>query len=159
MDRRTVTRRSRLAALIAAPAVMVALGLTGLEAWRGFRPRSPLFAPPFAYSLADAIATGNIQHAYQYIRAGQDPNQPIAVRHPDLTRNRWVFMSPLAWAAATGHTDAVRMLLGFGARADESTVCRAEAFGHQDVARVLRTYAGQTVSAACGPRRMYSFDR
>jgi len=152
-------RRTRLAGLLAAPALVVALGLIGLEAWRALRPRSPLFAAPFAYSLADAIATGNIQHAFQYIRAGQDPNQRMAVRHPDLTRNRWALVSPLEWAAATGQTDAVRMLLGFGARVDESTVCVAEGLGHHDVARVLRMYAGEAASAVCGPRQMYPFDR
>jgi len=80
-----MTRRRRLAALVAAPAVIVALGLVGLEVWRSVWPRASLFAPPFASSLAEAIATGNLQHAYEYVRAGQDPNQRIAVRHPVLT--------------------------------------------------------------------------
>ena len=158
MDRRAVTRRRRLAAVLVAPAVIVALGLAGIEIWRIVRPRSPLFAPPFAYSLADAIATGNVPHAYQYIRAGQDPNQRIAVRHAVLTRNRWVLTPPLVWAAAIGQTDAVRMLLGFGARPDPAAVCLADALGHDDVARVLRTHGGEAASAACGPRQMYPFD-
>jgi len=121
MDRRAVIlRRRRLAALIGAPAVAVALGLAGVEVWRAIRPRSSLFARPFAYSLAEAIETGNVQHAYQYIRAGQDPNQPIAVRHPVLTKNQWVLVSPLEWAAATDQRDVVRMLLGYGARPDSA---------------------------------------
>jgi len=154
-----MTRPTVLAALIAAPALLAACGLVGVEAWRAVRPRSPLFAAPFAYSLADAIATGNIQHAYQYIRAGQDPNARIAVRHPDLTRNRWVRVTPLDWAAATGQADAVRMLLGFGARAEASTLCHAEARGHEEVARVLRAHVGEAAPAACGPRQMYALDR
>lgn len=101
-----------------APAVVVALALAGIEMWRTIRPRSSLFAPPFAYSLAEAIESGNVQHAYQYIRAGHDPNQPIAVRHPVLTKNRWVLVSPLEWARATDQQDVVRMLLGYGARSD-----------------------------------------
>jgi len=152
-------RRRRLGALLAAPALVVALALIGLEAWRVIRPRSPLFAPPFAYSLADAIATGNVQHAYQYVRAGQDPNQRIPVRHPELTRSQWVRVTPLEWAAAVGHADAARMLLGYGARVDESAICLAEARGHREVARVLRTYAGEVGSTECGPSQLYPFDR
>ena len=154
-----MTRRTRLAALIGAPALIVALGLTAIEAWRMARPQSRLFVRPFSFSLADAIATGDIPHAYQYIRAGQDPNERIAVRHPELTRNRRVLVLPLEWAAATGQPDAVRMLLGLGARTEASPVCVAERLGHHDVARVLRTYAGEAASAVCDARQMYPFDR
>lgn len=152
-------RRRWVTALLAAPAVAAALGLCGIEAWRMLHPRSPLFAPPFAYSLADAIATGNVLHGYEYIRAGQDPNEPIAVRHPALTRNRWVFASPVAWAVATNQRDAVNMLLGHGARLDGSALCLAEGLGHEDIARVLRMNGGTAVAAACDPRQMYPFER
>lgn len=137
------SRRRVLSAVLAAPAVILALALGGLELWRTVRPRSDLFAPPFAHSFADAIATGNVQHAFQYVRAGQDPNQLIAVRHPELTGRKWVLVSPLLWAVAIGNIEAVKMLLGHGARierpADRQAVCLAEASGHDQIARVLRT--------------------
>ena len=148
-------RRHRLAALMMAPATVVALGLVGIEAWRTIRPRSFLFTPPFAYSLADAIASGNLPHAYQYIRAGQDPNQRIAVRHPDVTGNRWVFTTPLHWAVATDQIDAVRMLLGFGARVDAAALCLADTLGHDRIAGILRTQRPEDVPAACGPAQRY----
>lgn len=151
-------RQRWVTALLAAPAVAAALGLCATEAWRALRPRSPLFAPAFAYSLAEAIATGNVLHGYEYIRAGQDPNEPIAVRHPALTKNRWVRASPLEWAVATNQRDAVKMLLGFGARPDGPALCLAEALGHEDVAGVLRMYGGEAAAAACAPRQMYPFD-
>ena len=145
----------RLAALVAAPTFVVAIGLLGVEAWRLVRPRSPLFAAPFAYSLGDAIATGNVPQAYQYIRSGQDPNEPIAVRHPDLTGGRWVLVSPLVWAVALGHVDAVKMLLGYGARLDRApnrqAVCLADALGKDDIARVLRTVGGVPPGGTCDP--------
>lgn len=149
-DRARLSRRQRrLTALVAAPAVAIALGLCVVEAWRAVRPRSPLFAAPFAYSLAEAIETGNVPHAYQYIRAGQDPNQRIAVRHPVLTHSRWVLATPLLWATATGQTDAVRVLLGYGARIDPSAVCLADALRHSDIARMLRTYGGVNSAVSC----------
>jgi hypothetical protein len=139
-----VSGRGRaLTAVIAAPALMVALALGGLELWRTVRPRSDLFAPPFAYSLADAIATSNVEHAFRYVRAGQDPNRLIAVRHPELTAGKWVLASPLLWAVAVGSLDSVKMVLGHGARiertADRQAACLAEALGHLEIARVLRT--------------------
>lgn len=161
MGRRTVTtdgllrashRRQRLTAVLAAPAVVVALALSGLELWRIVRPRSDLFAPPFAFSLADAIATGNVRQAFHYVRAGQDPNQLIAARHPELTGRKWVLVSPLLWAVAVGHLESVKMLLGYGARiqrtADRQAVCLAEALGHDEIARVLRTI-GDVPPDAC----------
>lgn len=153
MDGRPVTRRRGLAALMAAPAVVVALGLVGIEAWRSIRPRSALFAPPFAYSLADAIASGNLPHAYQYLRAGQDPNQPVAVRHPGLTQGRWILASPLLWSVAVGNTEAVRMLLGYGARMDrpanQQAVCLAEVLDKRDIARLLRTHSRLRPAGEC----------
>jgi hypothetical protein len=136
------------------PAIAAAIGIIGIEAWREWRPRSPLFAPPFAYSLAEAIETGNLQRAYQYIRAGQDPNALIAVRHPVLTQRRWVLTSPLLWAVAVGNIDGVKMLLGYGARidgpADRQAICLAEALEHRDIARVLSAYSGEPPDRICG---------
>jgi hypothetical protein len=157
MDWRAVgDRRRRLAVLMGAPVLIVALGLTAIEAWRVIRPRSSLFTAPFAYSLAEAIETGNLQHAYQFIRAGQDPNALIAVRHPTLTEGHWVLTSPLLWSVALGNVDIVKMLLGYGTRfdraADRQAVCLAETLGHRDIVRVLSTY-GEPPDRSCGQLR------
>jgi hypothetical protein len=157
MDGRAVSRRRRhLTVLVGAPVLIVALGLTAVEAWRVVRPRSSLFTAPFAFSLAEAIETGNLQHAYQYIQAGQDPNALIAVRHPILTEGRWVLTSPLLWSVALGNVYMVKMLLGYGTRldraADRQAVCLAEALGHRDIVRVLSTY-GEPQDRSCGQLR------
>jgi hypothetical protein len=135
-------RMRHLAVLLAIPSVVVALSLCGIEAWRTLRPRSPLFAAPAASSLTDAIAGGDLWQAYQFIRAGQDPNALMPVQHPLLTRGRWVFVSPVIWATATQNRQAVQMLLAFGARldrpADRLAVCLADALGNEDIARLLR---------------------
>lgn len=152
---RAADRTPILAALMAGPAIAVALGLCTIEAWRYLRPRSPLFVTPFAYTLADAITTGDLPRAYQFIRAGQDPNGLIAVRHPVLTGGRAVFASPLIWAAATQKAEAAQMLLAFGARMDHAAnagaLCLAEALRHEDVVRVLRAHDGATPLDPCPP--------
>lgn len=71
------------------------------------------------------------------------------MRHPVLTHSRWVLATPLLWATATGQTDAVRVLLGYGARIDPSAVCLADALRHSDIARMLRTYGGVNSAVSC----------
>jgi hypothetical protein len=136
--------RQALALLLTAPAVFAALTILSLEAWRIYRPEAGLFATPLAYSLADAIERDDVRRAYAFIRAGQDPNELIAVRHPDLTAGRGVLVSPLVWSVATNRRNATLMLLGHGARmerpADRAAACLAEALGHVEVARILRQY-------------------
>lgn len=155
--RSDVTERPRqqrgLAMLLAAPVVAVALGLCGIEAWRVLHPRSPLFARPFAYSLGDAIAAGDVLQAYRFIRAGQDPNEPIWARHPVLTGRRWTLVSPLLWAVGTRSTQAVQMLLAFGASLDSpenrDAACLAEALGDEDIGRMLRNAGAPPAGAQC----------
>ena len=131
--------RRDLAAWLAIPTLVVALGLCAIEAWRAIRPRSALFQPPFVYSLADAIAVGELPQAYAFIRAGQDPNEPIWVRHPVFTGRRWVRVSPLLWAVATRNGQAVDMLIAFGARLERrensDAVCLAQRVGDQGIER------------------------
>ena len=153
-------RRHLLAVLIAAPTIMTALGLSALDVWRFHRPTSPLFVTPVADSLADAIASDDVQRAYEFIRAGQDPNNLIAARHPGLTGGRWVQVSPLLWAVATQSRQTMLMLLGFGARidapAERRAVCLAEqlwARRHRPRARIpRRTLISRTVSESRGER-------
>lgn len=139
--------------LMAAPAIVVALSLCGIEVWRTVQPRSPLFALPFAYSLGDAIAAGELQQAYEYIRAGQDPNDLIAVRHPGLTAGRWVLVSPLVWAVALRDPQAVQLLFAFGVRMDHPAnrraACLAEAAGNEEIVRVLTMHGGGASRGTC----------
>ena len=144
-DRLLLARRMRLlAVLIGAPAILAATTLTVLEGWRLSRPQSELFVTPFAYSLAEAIERDDVRRAYAFIRAGQDPNEPIAVRHRSLTADRVVQVSPLVWAVAVNSRSSVLLLLGFGARMDRApedrAACLAKALGNSGMAELLRRY-------------------
>jgi hypothetical protein len=136
--------RQVLALSMTAPAVVAALSILALEAWRMHQPKAALFATPFAYSLAEAVERDDVRRAYAFIRAGQDPNDLIAVRHDVLTAGRGVLVSPLLWSVATNSRNSTRMLLGHGARmerpADREAACLAETLGHTEVARFLRQY-------------------
>jgi len=148
-------RRQIFAAAMAAPAIVVALGVIVIEVTRWQRPSSPLFASPVVYSLADAIADDDVQAAYGFIRAGQNPNELIAVRHPSLTAGRSVLTSPLLWAVATQKKNAVLMLLGYGSRmerpADKRAACLADVLHDEEIASLLRTYAGALAREQCRP--------
>jgi hypothetical protein len=146
-------RRTVLALGVGVPAVIAALAIVAVEGWRLQRPQSPLFATPFVYSLAEAIERNDIARAYGFIRAGQDANAPIPVRHPQLTNGREVLVSPLMWAVALDRPDALLMLLGAGARLDGPTAdageCLAQALGHDEVLRLLRLYRQSQAAGPC----------
>ena len=135
-------RESLLALLMGGPAVILALGIVATEAWRWFQPNSSLFRAPAAASFADAIASDDVHGAYEFIRAGQDPNAVIAVRHSVLTGGRLVEVRPLLWAVALQSENTVAMLLGFRARLDAVTKreagCLAERLERPDIVRLLR---------------------
>jgi len=142
--------------MLALPVVLTVLGLCAVELARALRPDLPLFATPFVYSLADAIESDDVDSAVQFIRAGQDPNGLITVRHAVLTDGQSVLVSPLLWAVAMQRPRSVLMLLGFGARMDHRVnsraVCLAEAIGNQEIASLLRRYPPQPTPAPepCG---------
>jgi hypothetical protein len=139
---------------------MTALGLVVAEGWRFRRPRSQLFVTPVAYSLADAIERDDVHRAYEFVRAGQNPTELIAVRHSVLTGGRFVLVSPLLWAVAVNSRQTVLMLLGFGARMDRATdrraACLAEALGHEETARLLRLYGDTPSPKPCPEERKTS---
>ena len=139
-----VTRRLLLALLIVSPSIVAALTLAAFEGWRLYRPQSALLSTPFAFSLAEAIERDDVARAYAFIRAGQNPNEPIVVRHPVVTKGRPVRVSPLVWAVSVNSTPSVMMLLGFGARTnrapDNRVACLAEALGNRELAELLRRY-------------------
>lgn len=138
---RVGTRRF-VAVLMVLPAVVVAFWMIGIEGWRWYRPRSPLYTAPFTYSLAEAIALDERYRAYEFLQAGQDPNQPIPVRHPVLTKGRGVLVSPLVWAVALRRDEIALMLLGFEPNIDaesrRNAVCLAERLGNTGIASQLQ---------------------
>lgn len=118
-------------------------------------PHTEAADPAFVYSLADAIERDDVQRAYDFIRDGQDPNGPIAVRHPIVTDGRDALVSPLLWAVAMNSRQSVLMLLGHGALIDrpENRVapCVAERLGHTDIADILKRYGDTSSTAPCPP--------
>jgi hypothetical protein len=148
-DRRT----HLLALLLVVPAIATALGATGLETWRWISPHSALFARPPAATLADAIAANDARAAYEFIRAGQDPNGVIAVRHDVITGGQPVEVSPLLWAVATRSEEAVAMLLGFGARLDapakHQAVCLAVRLDRDDIVQLLQLSGADDPAGPC----------
>ncbi len=144
--RQSLRRRLLLVALITPPA-LTALAVAGVEAWRIADSRSTLFATEPVLSLADALEQHQLEAAYAFIRAGQNPDEPIPVRHPTITGGRTVLAAPLVWAAAVENREGALMLLGFGAAAREipRAICVAEARGRMNVAATLRTLAPEAL--------------
>jgi len=119
--------------------------------WVGPPARSGDASP--AGSLADAIADGDVERAYAFIRAGQDPNATIPFSHPDLTGDRQVMVSPLLLAVATHRDNVVSMLLSFGARLDlpqnKFAVCLAQQTGDKQIAEILMKLGGPAAKVEC----------
>ena len=107
----------------------------------------------FTYSPADAIARGDLDATYEFIRKGWDPDQLIAAGDDTLTRGRTVLVSPLVWAVAQHQRDIAGELLAFGAHVDRSgnriAPCVADAIGDADLADLLRKYPGAIVADEC----------
>ena len=151
-----VRRRRAVALVMGVPTLVISLCLSAVEVSRVRQPDAPLFITPAAASLADAIASGNALGAYELIRGGQDPRQPIAVRHTVLTGGRSMRVSPLVWAVATERNQIVALLWSVGARVDAATgqraICLAERLGNDEVARLLRAYGEFGPPGPCPPR-------
>ena len=113
-----LTQRTFIAAAIAVPAVIAAMGLTAIQVYRGFNPAAPLFGGEPA-SLAEAITGGyGVEYAYRFVHTGQSPNEPIVVDAPQYTGGRSIRVSPLMLAIAARDDNVVQMLVTFGARLD-----------------------------------------
>jgi hypothetical protein len=151
-----VTRRTLIAAAIAVPAVVAAIGLTAIEAYRAVRPTAPLFGVAPA-SLADAITGGyGVEYAYRFIRSGQDPDEPIVVDDPDYTDGRMVNVSPLMLAIAARDENTALMLLNVGARLDlpqnRWAWCLAQEVGTQALRGIIDRYGGADLPRTCPDR-------
>jgi len=146
-----------MAVLVSLPMVAAAVVVAGDEVYRHIDPGSPLFGEPPAASLADAITHGlGVEQAYVFIRAGQDPNAPVAVANEDYTGGRMMRVSPLILAIASRDGNVVQMLLNFGARLDlpqnRDAWCLATALRNDEAAGILAR-AGGTGSPACAAER------
>ena len=107
----------------------------------------------FTYSPAEAIAHGDVDATYDFIRKGWNPDQLTAASDPNVTGGRTVLVSPLVWAAAQRRRDIVSELLTFGAHVDaadnRAAPCVADAVGAADVAKMLRDYDGALAPGEC----------
>jgi hypothetical protein len=135
-------RETAIAALVAAPALAAILWIVALEGYRAVQPGSRLFVAPASASLAEAIQHQDIEAMFAFIHNGQDPNRPITVNDPALTGGQTIRVSPLLFAVAARNSNAARILLGFGARAelppDVKAACLADTIGDAETAQVLR---------------------
>jgi hypothetical protein len=139
--------------LIAAPAVVTAIALAAIEGGGLFRQDPSLTRPAASATLADAIRHHGVEHAYAFIRAGQDPNAATPFRDRELTGDREVAVTPLVVAVATNRDNAVMMLLGFGARLDHPgnrlVICLADRLGHEAIAKILRSSGQAPPDVSC----------
>lgn len=136
--------------LIAAPAVIAAIGLTVTAVSSASRKDVPT-------SLSDAIVEGDVERAYAFIRSGQDPNAVLDFRHLELTADRPVSVSPLLLATATHRDNIVGMLLSFGARLDlpqnRLAICLAKQSGDDNILSILAKGDPEVLSVECPPSR------
>lgn len=141
-----------MACLIATPAIAGALVIGAIESGL-LRPAPSDDDEPPAASLATAIVEGQVERAYAFIRAGQDPNQPIEFQHPDLTGDRQVMVSPLLLAVASHSDNAVSMLLSVGVRRDLANnrfaACLATQLGYEDIVQILVRDDGPASKVEC----------
>jgi hypothetical protein len=108
---------------------------------QGLRPASTVTP---SMSFAAAVAEGAVEEAYAFLRRGQDPNAPVLYRHPDITGEREVRVTPLMLAIATGRDNSVSMLLSAGVRLDApgnaGALCLATQLQHEDIVEILMRY-------------------
>ncbi|MDA1185861.1 MAG: hypothetical protein O2930_14605 [Acidobacteria bacterium] len=116
-----------LAWLIAMPALLCAVGLPLYESSDVAQP------PAMADTFVEALDDRNVEHAYLFIRQGQDPNTLVRFRDDVRTGGREVQVSPLMLAVAGSDDNTAAMLLSFGARMDyppnRYVVCLAREMG------------------------------
>jgi hypothetical protein len=146
-------RAARMAAFVAAPALIAILWIVALEGYRAVLPGSRLFTTPAPASLADAIRQQDIEGTFGFIRAGQDPNRSITITDATLTGGQTIRVSPLLLAVAARNGNAVRILLGFGARAelapDVMAACLADRLGDVETAQLLRRTVAAVAAQPC----------
>jgi hypothetical protein len=142
-------------ACLAAPAVALAVTLTGIETYRLIEPHALLFGGSPPETLAESILDGfGVEETVQFIRRGQDPNEPIAIDDTEYTGGGRAYVSPLMLAVAAGDGSAVRMLLSFGARLElpqnRYAECLARESRNPEASIVIAEYRGAAPPPECG---------
>jgi hypothetical protein len=145
-----------MAALIALPAIVAALGVTAIEIYRVVDPEAPLFGEPPSRTIVEAIARGRgVEQVYAFVRVGQDPNERVTVRDSDYTGRDPIQVSPLLLAVASRDANVVQMLLDHGARLDlpqnARAWCLARDIGADEAADVLLAHGASQVCPAPAP--------
>ncbi|HEY6510207.1 MAG TPA: hypothetical protein VIY56_19425 [Vicinamibacterales bacterium] len=150
MDRTVVSRVRLVSWLIAAPAIAGAIGLAVIEAGGFMRPPARVGT---VGSFAQALQEGGPDRAYAFVRAGHDPNEPIAFRDAALTGGLDITVSPLLLAVASNNENVVLMLLGFGVRTEapgnRRAACLARRLGHDGLADTITRYGGPLPDVPC----------
>jgi hypothetical protein len=147
-----------IACCLAAPAVVCAVMLTALETYRLIDPAAPIFGGPPPASLAESIAKGfGVEQTYQFVRAGQDPNDAVSVDDPKYTGGTTLTVSPLMLSVAANDSAAVEMLLGFGASLDapenRHIECLAREVGNREILDTLARHSRDASTATCPDRK------
>ncbi len=146
------SRLHLVASLLAAPAVISALAIGASHARDLVRPEPSRYSDPVG-EFADAITKGGVEDAYAFVRAGTDPNTPIAFRDPGLTGGRQIMISPLLLAVAAHNENVVMMLLSFGARMDlpanARAACLANRLGDRTIAEMIVRDARPAPDVTC----------
>jgi hypothetical protein len=153
LTRPVMTRMQLATWLVAAPAICGALGAAAMESRRVMSPASAVERDEDSGSLAEAIRQRNVEDAYAFVRAGHDPNAPIAVQDPQLTGDRRMVVSPLLLAVASNSDGVVMMLMSAGARVDAPAnrlaECLARRLGYNAIAEILLRDGGSVGPVTC----------
>jgi hypothetical protein len=136
-----IDRPAVAATLVLVPAIAAALLVVALEAGRVWQPDDPLFRGPPPRSLHDAIVDGDVETAFAFIQAGQDPNHPVDAPWASTEPRRTIQLTPLVLAVAARDANVVRMLLSVGVdltRADNRlALCLARELRENEVTTLL----------------------
>jgi hypothetical protein len=136
-----------IAALMALPAFVGALGVGVFEGRRLVESTAAIEASAVSQSMAAALESGEVEWVHALIRSGHDPSRPIVYRHPDLTGNVAITTTPLLIAVARHDENMVMTLLSSGAGGNAAhsrlAACLAAAIGHAALARSISETVGQ----------------
>jgi hypothetical protein len=158
MPLRVAQTAKLMAGVLALPAVVAAVWLSGIEGYRVLRPDSRAFDTEVPLvSLAQAITECcRVEDAYAFISAGQDPNEPITIDDREYTGGGSITVSPLMLAVAAGNGSVVQMLISFGAEPglpqNRLLGCLAQESGQTEMLTIIATHAGERAQTDCPNR-------
>ena len=145
------------AMLVLAPTIIVAASLALFEGRALMGPSTMRDSDLSEASFAEALRQGDMELAFATIRAGRNPNSPVAFRDQVLTGGRDIMIAPLLIAVAYNRDDSVAMLMGYGARLDAPgnrfAVCLARQLGYEAIASLVTRDGGPEAARATCPDR------